>query len=126
MKDILLSAYRGLTATLFIWTLLGFVFGGDPALRQMIVSIYLIGGGIGACSVIYKLERLPLLYQTLIHTGLSLAIFLLLARWNEWFPFEPAIVFGACLFFLAIFFIIWSIIYYRVKKEIAEINKDLN
>lgn len=125
MKDVLRSALRGISSTFVIVSLFSLIFETDPELKKLIISTYLLGGIIGGCSAIYKSERLPLMYQTLIHLGISLICFLVIARWNEWFPFDMWTIFGASLVFLIIFIVIWVITYYLIKKEIEEINRDL-
>lgn len=88
-------------------------------------SIYAGFGLVGyISSFVYDLEKISLLYSTIINLGLNVLYFLIVGLYLKWFEAADAIfaIFG----FVITYFIIWTAIYFYEKSKIEKINKKLS
>ncbi len=90
-----------------------------------IFSLFALAFIAGGMNAIYQIERLPLMTAVLIH-GIVLYIgYLITYLINDWLDFGiiPIIVFSGI--FVVGYVIIWSIIYFIIRKNTARINEIL-
>lgn len=90
-----------------------------------IFSLFTLAFIAGGMNAIYQIERLPLMTAVLIH-GIVLYIgYLITYLINDWLDFGiiPIIVFSGI--FVVGYVIIWSIIYFIIRKNTARINEIL-
>lgn len=90
-----------------------------------IFSLFALAFIAGGMNAIYQIERLPLMTAVLIH-GIVLYIgYLCTYLINDWLDFGiiPIIVFSGI--FVVGYVIIWSIIYFIIRKNTARINEIL-
>ena len=90
-----------------------------------IFSLFTLAFIAGGMNAIYQIERLPLMTAVLIH-GIVLYIgYLCTYLINDWLDFGiiPIIVFSGI--FVVGYVVIWSIIYFIIRKNTARINEIL-
>lgn len=90
-----------------------------------IFSLFALAFIAGGMNAIYQIERLPLMTAVLIH-GIVLYIgYLCTYLINDWLDFGtiPIIVFSGI--FVVGYVVIWSIIYFIIRKNTARINEIL-
>lgn len=90
-----------------------------------IFSLFALAFIAGGMNAIYQIERLPLMAAVLIH-GIVLYIgYLCTYLINDWLDFGiiPIIVFSGI--FVVGYVVIWSIIYFIIRKNTARINEVL-
>ena len=90
-----------------------------------IFSLFALAFIAGGMNAIYQIERLPLMAAVLIH-GIVLYIgYLCTYLINDWLDFGiiPIIVFSGI--FVVGYVVIWSIIYFIIRKNTARINEIL-
>lgn len=81
-----------------------------------------IAGGI---SVVYQIERLPLLTATMIHAVTLYADYLLVYLLNNWIPREPVVICVFTAIYAGSYALIWLFIYLSTRFRAARINKEL-
>ena len=82
-----------------------------------------IAGGI---SVIWRIEKLPLMWASFIHASILFLDYLLIYLINGWMPFEvlPIAIFTGI--FVAVYFLIWCCIYYGIQMSVRKMNTKLS
>ena len=97
--------------------------GGSAVLAMMLQSLF--SGSYGALCFagmsLYDAERLPLAAATALHCGLIVLPFIPISYLLGWVGgiVETLIIAAAQI---AVFFIIWLILYFGYKKQIRELN----
>ena len=97
--------------------------GGSAVLAMMLQSLF--SGSYGALCFagmsLYDAERLPLAAATALHCGLIVLPFIPISYLLGWVSgiVETLIIAAAQI---AVFFIIWLILYFAYKKQIRELN----
>lgn len=93
---------------------------GAELLEQIIIAA-ILGACIGPLSIIFELERWPLVLQLLLHLTL-ITILVMTAGyfggWFEHFGFINVLISEAIIYIL-----VWSMMYLLHKKEVAQINE---
>lgn len=92
---------------------------------QMICSLF-IGAVGGGSNVIWEVERWSLLKQTAVHLGVIAVPFFGISYVMNWMPHH---IYGALGFigaFIAIYVIMWCVIYFSIKAKIKKMNKRLH
>ncbi|GCF93244.1 hypothetical protein NRIC_11350 [Enterococcus florum] len=97
----------------------------NQEIRTMAFSFIGLSIVIGLLSLIYEYEKIPLLLRTMIHLGGSFLAFMAIAVINQWFTLKFIVVLFASLFFLLIFFAIWSGYYIKYRRDVEQINQKL-
>ena len=90
-----------------------------------ILTVTLMAFLAAGVSVVYQIERLPLLHATLIHACTLYLDYLLVYFLNAWIPQS---LMGICIFtgiFIAGYALIWLGIILTIKANTARINKKL-
>ena len=81
-----------------------------------------IAGGI---SVIWRIEKLPLMWASFLHASILFLDYILIYLINGWMPFEvlPILIFTGI--FVAVYFLIWCCIYYGIRMSVKKMNTKL-
>ena len=82
-----------------------------------------IAGGI---SVIWRIEKLPLMWASFLHASILFLDYLLIYLITGWMPFEllPIAIFTGC--FVAGYFLIWCNVYYGIRMSVKKMNAKLS
>ena len=82
-----------------------------------------IAGGI---SVIWRIEKLPLMWASFLHASILFLDYILIYLLNGWMPFEalPILIFTGC--FVAGYFLIWCCVYYGIRMSVRKMNTKLS
>lgn len=90
-----------------------------------ILTVTLLSFIAGGITVIYKIERLPLLSGILIHAGVLYLDYLLIYLANDWIRRSLTAIgtFTAC--FAAGYALIWLCIYFGTRAKTDQINRKL-
>lgn len=105
-------------------TLDNFTLSGTEVLLG-IISTYLLAFIQAGVSVFNQIEHWPLAKSLLCHLiSLYLAYSLCYVA-NTWIPFEPKVILIFTIIFMAIYFIVWGIVYFSVKATSKNFNKKL-
>ena len=82
-----------------------------------------IAGGI---SVIWRIEKFPLMWASFIHASILFLDYILIYLINGWMPFEglPILVFTGI--FVAAYFLIWCCVYYGIRMSVRKMNTELS
>ena len=89
-----------------------------------IVTSFLLAFVAGGISVVYRIEKLPLMWASLIHVSVLYADYLIIYLVNGWLP--PVWILPFTGIFLAGYFAIWSCIYFSIRRNIRRMNQKLN
>ncbi len=90
-----------------------------------IASLSALSFIVGGMSVIYKIERLPLMVAILIHGSVLYLSYLgtyLINSWLEWGS-VPILVFSGI--FVVSYLAIWAVIYSMIKRKTEKLNEML-
>ena len=87
-----------------------------------IITITVMAFVAAGVTAIYKVERLPLLYATLIHGAVLYLNYAIIYLVNGWLKdgLTPFVVFT--VIFILGFALTWSIVYLFIRKDIDKIN----
>ncbi len=98
--------------------------GGSAAAAMLLQSLFsgLYGAICFGGMSLYDAERLPLAAATALHCALIVLIFIPISLLLGWVSqtFEVLII---SMIQLAVFFIIWLILYFVYKKQVEELNE---
>lgn len=90
-----------------------------------ILTVTLMAFIAGGVSVVYTIERLPLLVMTLIHSVALYLDYVLIYLFNGWIAGQAK----ALLIFTAIFVggyaVVWVIVYSLIRRSIARMNRQV-
>ena len=137
MRTIVLDFFRrGLTALGFgpmILAILYLILQHQEAVATLTVNQVCIGIFslsalafiAGGMNVLYQIERLPLMFATLIHGSVLYVSYLVTYLLNDWLEWgvTPIVVFSGIFIFG--YLAVWIIIYVITKKKTERINKIL-
>lgn len=90
-----------------------------------IFSISLMAFVAAGVTVVYQVERLPLLYATLIHGATLYIDYAVIYLVNGWLKegIMPFIIFT--LIFVLGYALVWVIVYLFIRKDVEKINKKI-
>lgn len=91
-----------------------------------ILSITLLAFIAAGITVVYSIDRLPLLSAILIHAGVLYLGYLITYLLNDWIPRNPT---GVGIFtgiFAVGYAVIWICIYLVIRRKTKEINQKLH
>lgn len=100
-----------------------FLNGQDSLLKARIIEIILYGG-FGIMSFIGNkiIKEDNLLKGSLLHFSILAIYFIIVGFYLKWLPdIKTALL--SLIFFIIIYLIIWSLIYFSTKAEIEKLNK---
>lgn len=87
-----------------------------------LTALAFLCGGIGH---IYTIERLPAVIAALIHGAVLYIGYLILYLFNDWIPRNPAALGFFTLLFVAVYAVIWAVIYLINRRRAAKITRKL-
>ena len=134
VKDILKSTVISIGMALAIFSLVGIVFdvgyGGNFSLShyqftKMIIGCIILGIGFGAPTVVYSSERLPLPIKVLIHMGIGLTVYTIVAYAVGWIGGAASLGQGLVIaaIQIAVAFIIWFGFMRHYRAEARKMNE---
>ena len=90
-----------------------------------VISVTILAFVAGGISMVYEIERLPLVLAMLIHATVLYIDYIVIYLMNGWLGKEitPLLVFTSC--FAVGFAVIWITVYCVTKKSTEEINDKL-
>lgn len=125
MKHIKDFVMRGLMASVGGPVILALVYRSLPAqtLRVQEVCLGILTSALmafiaGGISVLYDLEKLPLLAATFLHAAVLFADYILIYLLNGWIKPAQILLFTGIFFggYFAVWLLVWQIIRMRVKR----------
>ena len=97
--------------------------GGEVLLT--VVSTYLLAFVHAGASVFNQIDHWPLPKSLLCHFGSLYLAYSLCYVVNDWIPFEPLVLGIFTVVFVAIYFVIWGVVYLCVRGESRKLNDKL-
>ena len=134
VKDILKSTVISIGMALAIFSLVGIVFdvgyGGNFSLdhyrfTKMIIGCIILGIGFGVPTVVYSSERLPMPIKVLIHMGIGLTVYTIVAYAVGWIGGSASLGQGLVIaaIQIAVVFIIWFGFMRHYRAEVRKMNE---
>lgn len=93
---------------------------GEGLLVQLCIAV-VMGIAIGAASLIFTIEKLPLTVATVIHFSVVTVINLIAGIFGDWFENTQSVI-TVFIAQVIVYIIIWAVIYILNKREIESIN----
>ena len=128
LKRGLLCAAGGPIVMAIIYGIIGFSGAVDTLSPTMvctdILSVTLMAFIAAGITMVYQIERLPLLSAILIHGGVLYVDYLLIYLLNDWIP-KGGIGIFTLIFGLG-YAAVWLVIYLSIRIKTAQINKKLH
>ena len=90
-----------------------------------IFSVTLMAFIAGGITVVYTMERLPLITAQLIHGGGLYLDYLLIYLLNSWIPRNHTGILSFTAIFAAGYAVVWVCVYLSIKAKTESINKKL-
>lgn len=91
-----------------------------------ILTSYLLAFIAGGVGVIYSIEKLPLIYATLIHAVVLYLDYILIYLLNGWIASQWQAILIWTASYICIYIVVWLIVYFSIKAQAKRINKKLN
>lgn len=98
---------------------------GSLVLAYCLITWFAIGILFEVASYIFRKAEWSLLRATLTHYALTCIGFIPLATLSGWFPLRLTFYLELVIEFSLIYLIVWVISYWKMKKEIEELNQEL-
>ena len=136
-KHVVDFMHRGLVASVGGPVILAIVYlciqGGGPAMTLTVNEVALeiltsalmafIAAGV---SVVYRIEKLPLMWAGFIQAIVLYFDYLLIYLLNGWLKSEPKVIFLFTIIFIAGYAVIWTMIYFlSIRPAINKMNRKL-
>ncbi|MCI1734836.1 MAG: DUF3021 domain-containing protein [Bacilli bacterium] len=95
---------------------------------RLFISFYVTCFLFAASTVVYQIEKLPLVHATAIHFATIFSCWMLCAWLGDWVDTKTAWYSWliAAASFIVIYAVVWAITYHVQKKSVAKINEKLN
>ena len=90
---------------------------------RLILTSTLLAFVAGGISVVYRLERLPLLWATLIHFSVLFADYLIIYLWNGWIAPGKLPWFIVCFF--GGYFLIWLSVWFSTRRKAQRLSASI-
>ena len=78
----------------------------------------------GGITVLYNIEKLPVVWATLIHLFTLYADYIIIYRVNGWIDVSHILLFTAIFF--AGYAVVWVIVFAAIKAKVRKMNSNLN
>lgn len=124
MKRILHSITIGLAIGFTSNTIFMCLFKGEQTGAKLL-SIWLMSALIGLVSLVFYVEKWSLLTKTIIQFSASYILYFATSIYNKWFNANIASIILNFFIFMAVFFVIWFLIYLYEKNEFKKLNKQI-
>ncbi len=105
-------------------TINNFTLSGSEVLLG-IVSIYLLAFIQAGATVFNQIEHWPISKSLLCHLATLYVAYSLCYVVNTWIPFEPKMLLIFTIVFMAIYFVVWGIVYFSIKATSKNFNAKL-
>ncbi len=105
-------------------TINNFTLSGSEVLLG-IVSIYLLAFIQAGATVFNQIEHWPISKSLLCHLATLYVAYSLCYVANTWIPFEPKMLWIFTIVFMAIYFVVWGIVYVSIKATSKTFNAKL-
>lgn len=133
IKDLIKSTIISIGMALTIFCLVGIMFdvsyGGNFSLEgyqftKMVIGSAIVGLGFGVPTIVYNSDKLPQPIKVIIHMGIGLVIYTLVAFAVGWFGGSTSLAQGLIIagIQLVVAFIIWFCFMRYYKKEAKKMN----
>ena len=90
-----------------------------------IVSIYLLAFVQAGATVFNQIEHWSTAKSLLCHLSTLYVAYSLCYVGNTWIPFEPKVLLIFTIVFMAIYFVVWGIVYFSIKATSKNFNAKL-
>ena len=90
-----------------------------------IVSTYLLAFVQAGVTVFNQIEHWSIGKSLLCHLSTLYVVYSLCYVANTWIPFEPKVLLIFTLIFIAIYFVVWGIVYFSIKATSKNFNAKL-
>ncbi len=90
-----------------------------------ILTSYLLAFIAGGVGIIYSIEKLPLIYATLIHAVVLYLDYILIYILNGWIASQWQAILIWTASYIGIYIIVWLIVYFSIKAQANKINRKL-
>ena len=100
-------------------------YGDVIAIILQIMLPGLMGAINFATTFVYNSDRLNIVTATATHGAIVLITVLLVGGFMEWFELNPASIAMFTFLMIAIYFVIWFLMYSKSKAQVNEINEAL-
>lgn len=136
-RDLIRSSVMGIGIALLIFCITGVIFdlayGGSFHLEhysftKMVLGSVIIGLGFGVPSVVYQYENLPKPVCVLIHLGIGITVYTIVAYAEGWIGYGENFWTGFVVPFavqLAVILLIWFLFMKHYQKEARAINEKI-
>ena len=133
IKDLIKSTIISIGMALTIFCLVGIMFdvsyGGNFSLEgyqftKMVIGSAIVGLGFGVPTIVYNSDKIPQPIKVVIHMGIGLVIYTLVAFAVGWFGGSTSLAQGLIIagIQLVVAFIIWFCFMRYYKKEAKKMN----
>lgn len=127
-RGLLCMGFGPLVLAIVFAILSAFGVAESITVSQMVLGIFtitVIAFVAAGITVIYQIEKLPLLYAILIHCAILYVDYLIMYLVNGWLKdgITPLIVFT--IVFILGFMLTWTIVYMFIRKDINKMNKKI-
>lgn len=90
-----------------------------------IISTYILAFIHAGVSVFNQIEEWPIAKSLLLHLGTLYIAYILCYVLNSWIPFDPIVLLIFTGIFIAVYLIIWAIVYFSTKAISKKFNSKL-
>lgn len=90
-----------------------------------ILTSYLLAFIAGGVGIIYSIEKLPLIYATLIHAVVLYLDYILIYILNGWIASQWQAILIWTASYIGIYIVVWLIVYFSIKAQANKINRKL-
>lgn len=97
-----------------------------PEMTLGIISSLMMAFIAGGISVIWRIEKLPLMWASFLHASILFLDYILIYLINGWMPFEVLPILAFTGIFIAVYFLIWCCIYYGIWMSVKKMNKKIS
>ena len=136
-KHVIDFMHRGLVASVGGPVILAIIYlciqGAGPAMTLTVneVALEILSSALMAfiaagVSVVYQIEKLPLMWASFIQAIVLYFDYLLIYLLNGWLKFDPKVIFIFTIIFIAGYVVIWTMIYFMsIRPAIKKMNRKL-
>ena len=89
-----------------------------------IISTMILAFVVAGISMIYQIEKLPIVTAGLIHFAVIYVAYLAVYLLNNWF--DKSIILIFTIIFVLVFIVIWLVVYFVINKKVNKLNKCIN
>lgn len=106
------------------YTVTGFTLSGADAFSA-VISTYLLAFVHAGASVFNQIEEWSIMKSLLCHFGTLYVIYIACYLFNSWIPFDGNVILIFTAIFVAVYFVVWGIVYFSVQAASRKLNAKL-